>query len=411
MGDTKTQIDEIYKLIMHLASGNLHYRASLSGESDELDAITVGINVLAEELNSTTVSRNYLDRVFKSVADMFFILQTDFTIIEVNEAVEKKLGFLQKSLMYKHFSELFVRKGMKLETLISKDVERTGSWSSNQRMLRTAKDGHQGLPVSITISPFYAADQTIGGWLVLAKDISEIKHTQDVLRAKNQELNTFIYRASHDLKGPLASILGLLNLAENDGDDPDMLRQYMQMIRTSAIRLDHILEDFLELGRLTQSKVKKTNIQFEELVHEIIDAQAYKERYNRLDLRLSVSQEQAFRSKKVLVKGILQNLIDNALKYTPESREKAEVNVKIVVNARAATIIVSDEGIGMDKKMLDKIFHMFYRGSDESKGMGLGLYVVRTSVDALNGRIHVKSQPGAGSTFTVLLPRSRKPSK
>ncbi|MDZ4840429.1 MAG: PAS domain-containing sensor histidine kinase [Bacteroidota bacterium] len=397
------QIDEIYTLLMHLASGNLDYRASLGGLNDELDAITLGINTLAEEMQVTTVSRNYLNSIYEGVADMLFVLDHDLNIKQANEQAVKKLLYSQEELLTRNFIELLKRKTPTLAKSIEKALLKNRVWNSDMPVFLT-KSG-KPIAISITASILHSTESSIPDILIVAKDISQIKLTQENLRSKNHELNTFIYRASHDLKGPLSSILGLLNLAQTDQDDPASLRTYLTMIRSSAERLDNILEEFLELGRITQSKVTLEIIDFEKII--IGNKEDLSHRYadaKNLCINYTIQGLTPFKNKSILVRTIIQNLMDNAVKYSIGTSENPSVHIDIKIDEKSAIIKVSDNGLGIDKKHQEKIFNMFYRGNNVGKGLGLGLYIVKSSVDAMHGKIKVKSNLDQGTTFQINLP-------
>jgi PAS domain S-box-containing protein len=397
------QLDHIYKLIMELASGNLQYRAPVSEKNDEIDAITMGINMLAEELQSTTVSKDYLSRIYKGVVDMLIVLNPDNSIQEVNSTVSRLLGYQDDELTGKDFGTLFFRNETRFLDKMNRELTKKGYFQDTERLFKTKRG--KSIPVSLSSSLLYDNNGEVNGILYIAKDISKIKKTEEQLRSKNEELNTFIYRASHDLKGPLASILGLVNLAQAEMSDVESIKYYMNLIQLSASRLDSILNDFLELGRLTQSHIKNSTINFEQLINEILRSLEYLPDYQFIDFSFNIKQKKAFKSKKILVKAIIQNLIDNAIKYRKvDAAVRSSIHILIEEVDNEISISVTDNGIGIDRAIQEKIFKMFYRGHDIAGGSGLGLYIVKSSVEALRGRIGVKSKVGQGTTFQIMLP-------
>jgi PAS domain S-box-containing protein len=399
--EKKDQIDHIYDLIMHLASGNLGYRAEVSERNDELDAITMGINMLAEELQSTTVSQDYLGRIYKGVVDMLIVLNADNTIHQVNSTLCKLLNYKEDELIGKSMSIITYRSEEHFFNKINNELNKRGHAYNIERIFITKKK--KLIPVSISASLLYDSEGEIDGTLLIAKDISRMKRTQEQLKHKNEELNTFIYRVSHDIKGPLASIIGLLNLAKDEIDDADSTRHYMNLIEMSAYRLDSIIGDFLEIGKLTQSQIRASQIDFKEFISEILESLKYAENFKNIEFRLNISQHKVFKSKKILLKAILQNLIENAIKYSRKDVHSfIEINVK--EGDRKVIIEISDNGIGIEKNMVEHVFKMFYKGEHANSGSGLGLYIVKTSLDSLKGTISLKSVKNAGSTFTIEIP-------
>jgi PAS domain S-box-containing protein len=398
--DRDKQIENIYSLITELAAGNLSYRASISEEDNELDAITMGINMLAEELQTTTVSKDYLDRIYRGVMDMLFVLDKRNNIEQVNSAVVQMLGFSESELIGKSFQSVFARNDPGSYDRIFRELRRKGVYSNIDRSFKTKKG--KIIHVSMSASLLTVDGEQTGGKLFIVKDISKIKNTEQQLRERNEEMNTLIYRASHDLKGPVASIMGLVNLASSETDTNSVF-DYMQMITQSAQRLHNVLMEFLELGHITQNNLKYDLVNFEQLIKEICESLAFTDGFRDIRFQIEVVPG-IYRSKIPLLRAILHNLIENAVKYRNLEVEKNDINISIHSDGQDITIQVADNGIGMNKRVQENIFKMFFRGTERSEGTGLGMYIVQKSVEALKGKITVKSKSDAGSTITVKIP-------
>ncbi|MGZ5243483.1 MAG: PAS domain-containing sensor histidine kinase [Bacteroidia bacterium] len=397
------QIERIHALIMELASGNLSQRAAVSDDFDELDAITIGINMLAEELQATTVSKDYLGRIYRGVVDILLVLNPDYTIQAVNAAVIKQLHYTEEELIGKPVSVLFYRNEPKSLDKIQKELQKHGHSYNTERVLKTKKG--KPVPVSISASLLHDDTNTIDGILCIAKDISQQKKKEEELRKKNEELNSFIYRVSHDIKGPLSSILGLIYLAKSDIDDPTCVAEYVNLIEQSANRLDRIIGELLELSSINQQDIKYSTIQSGILINEILQSLAYTAEYQDVKIDINVKSAPVIVAKKVLVKTVLQNLIHNAILYKKNSADAHKVIIRVEDLGHDYCITVADTGIGMAKSMQENIFKMFFRGDRSSKGTGLGLYIVKNSVEAMYGTIEVKSKPNQGTTFKVTIPK------
>ncbi|MGZ5303182.1 MAG: PAS domain-containing protein, partial [Bacteroidia bacterium] len=174
------QIERIHALIMELASGNLSQRAAVSDDFDELDAITIGINMLAEELQATTVSKDYLGRIYRGVVDILLVLNPDYTIQAVNAAVIKQLHYTEEELIGKPVSVLFYRNEPKSLDKIQKELQKHGHSYNTERVLKTKKG--KPVPVSISASLLHDDTNTIDGILCIAKDISQQKKKEEELR-------------------------------------------------------------------------------------------------------------------------------------------------------------------------------------------------------------------------------------
>jgi PAS domain S-box-containing protein len=193
--DKDSRLEEINKLILELASGNFTYQGRISERSDEFDAIIAGINMLGEELQATTVSKDYLNSIYTAVVDMMVILNTDQTIQNVNYAVAEQLGFENDDLVGKPFHVLFSDNEEKICPKIFDDLRRLGH-SRNIEKTFKSKDGRT-IPVSCSYSFLYDNHQKISGILCIAKDITAQKQIQEELK-KSEQLFELAIKASND---------------------------------------------------------------------------------------------------------------------------------------------------------------------------------------------------------------------
>ncbi|MBS1486957.1 MAG: tetratricopeptide repeat-containing sensor histidine kinase [Bacteroidetes bacterium] len=235
----------------------------------------------------------------------------------------------------------------------------------------------------------------------LERETSAQKEKNKIIESKNAELDSFFYRVSHDLKGPIASLQGLDSLVRIDVKEEAALK-YFDMYRSQVSRIHDIVIGLIHLTQLNHLEVKKTKIDFEKLIDECIDSYQYFENFK--DIRFIKKIEVFnFYSEWAILNTILQNLIENGIKYATEKNPFLEI--AIYRNENQINIIVSDNGQGIDEQHQAKIFDMFYRANKQAKGSGLGLYILKRAVERLNGHIKLVSEIGKGSTFTVTLPQ------
>lgn len=220
---------------------------------------------------------------------------------------------------------------------------------------------------------------------------------------KDRELNFFVYKASHDLKGPLVSMSGLVNLVRKEITDEKAVSLYMDLISTSISRLDNILSELIDFKRVDQAVITYSPIDFTLLIKEIIESIKHSNLSKQLDFQLNIDESIVFNSDIGILRSICQNLIENAVKYAKKDHESSYVKINIAEVKNTIEIKVKDNGIGMPEEIKENIFKMFYRGQRDAKGSGLGLYIVKTGVDKLGGEIEVESELGKGSIFTVRL--------
>lgn len=229
-----------------------------------------------------------------------------------------------------------------------------------------------------------------------------LKLMNDELINANNELDKFIYRASHDLKGPIARLLGISVLAKMDNKD-EALREYIELIEKGAMDINKVLNKLNNIHFINKEINHSEIIDFPKLINGCEPGlMSYIEPGN-LHITLRQEDEIQLRSDKNLMRIIIENLLENAVIFRKTS--KADILVELKTTKKSIEISVTDHGLGIHKDQFDKIFDMFFRGSERSKGNGLGLYLVRKAVMKLQGQIEVDSEEGKYTRFTISLPK------
>lgn len=258
-------------------------------------------------------------------------------------------------------------------------------------------------PVSMAIVAHFGQDGIVNSYSTIIRNISEQKKTEQDLKAKNAELDTFVYRASHDLRGPISSLLGLYQIVQFEVKDEKAL-SFFDMFNKQILRLNEIILALINLTKIKESITNQTPINFNEIVDEVIESLLHLVDQVNVKFEVTVKVEKEFKSDKSLIITIIQNLIENAIKYSrPNASPFAKVNIETIAD-NMLMIKVEDNGIGMSKEVQGKVFDMFYRGHEISKGSGLGLYILKNAVERLKGKILLESEVCVGTTFTIQLP-------
>jgi PAS domain S-box-containing protein len=237
----------------------------------------------------------------------------------------------------------------------------------------------------------------------LAAQEEELKSALAELSERNFELDQLMYKTSHDLRSPLSSIIGLINLAHLD-PDPVANKHYLSKIEGRAKKLDEFIRSMLDYARVNRLDVEPENIDLATFVRSCIAELEYMENFKRVKTTLSVKGAQpGFKSDKLRLKIIFSNIISNAYKYlNPETDSFLKINVR--VTAKETRLSFADNGIGIKPEYLPKITNMFYRATDRSQGSGLGMYIVKQAVEKLKGNMLVESEYGKGTIIKINLP-------
>ncbi len=232
-------------------------------------------------------------------------------------------------------------------------------------------------------------------------DITDRKKTERELIESNQELDTFFYKASHDLKGPLASVMGIVNLARLEMHDEE-IEKYFNMIETSVKRLDRTLLDLIELAKTRKGSSKLMQVNLKSIVDEILLSLRHVSGFSKINFEVKIDHHAEIMADKVLLLSVLQNLIHNAINYC--NHDSPWVKIAVVSANAGVDIEIADNGKGIPDAIRNRVFEMFYRGNTESTGSGLGLFIVKNALEKMKGTIDLKSREGQGTVFTVHIP-------
>lgn len=230
----------------------------------------------------------------------------------------------------------------------------------------------------------------------------KLQKTNQELSKRNTELDNFVYSVSHDLRAPIASVLGLINLARKD-NDPAMKDTYLEMINSSALQQDHFIKEILDQSRNSRLDVKREEILFKPIIDETFNQLSFATPTGKgVECIISVQQEKPFYCDRWRLKVILNNIISNAIRY--RNGRDPVIRVNVAITDTGAQLRVEDNGRGIAKEHLKNVCRMFYRATDDNAGSGLGLYIVKETIDRLNGSIDIDSVEGEGTTVHVMIP-------
>jgi signal transduction histidine kinase len=219
----------------------------------------------------------------------------------------------------------------------------------------------------------------------------------------NRELDSFVYSVSHNLRAPLMSVLGLLNLAKLNDRKEDM-DQYFEMMEHSIQKLDYTLKEILDYSRNARKEIDAQLVNIREVVDDSFARLLYMEGSQGLAKNVDIIERSPLYGDPYRLLVILNNLLSNSIKYRDPEKEQNVVHFYITIERKLLTIKVQDNGIGIPETLLPKIFNMFYRATERSEGAGLGLYIVKETVQKLGGKIDVHSELGVGTTFEIEIP-------
>lgn len=410
----KERIEEIITFIAEVASGNFDYQLKVSESGDELDAVITGVSMLGQELKKSTVSHDFLKSIYQGVVDMLLILNADYTIRSVNEAIEEQLGYREKDMVGKHVSELVHETCLPALSKLLARFEEEGKCLNEELLFVTAQG--ENIPVSCSFSCLRSSGKKIDGVLIIAKDItkqkqteSELKEAKEKAEAASEAKSSFLATMSHEIRTPLNGIMGFTDLLIQTKLSPKQT-QYINLIKTSGATLTTLLNDILDFHRIEQDKIILEEIPFDirQLMAESMGPYKHAAEGKGLEFTYSIdaSVPEYVQGDPVRLNQVLVNLVSNAIKFTEKGSIDVSLRAEIFHKSIQLFCSVTDTGIGIPADKQALIFESFTQ-SDQSTtrkygGSGLGLAISRKLIKLMQGELDVKSPlPGLnyGSLF------------
>jgi PAS domain S-box-containing protein len=338
-------------------------------------------------------------QLFQNVPLAVVMLDDNGKVFQVNRGFEEMFGYDRSELRGHNLNDFIVP-----EELRNEGIDLNNLITSNQVVsIETIRKHRSGDLVNVILCgvPVMLENQTIGIYGVYV-DITDRKRVEEELKIRNTELDNFVYKVSHDLRAPLSSVLGLVNLARLPGNTDNPL-DYIDLIGEKIQGLDHFIGDVLSHSKNLKMEVNIGKVDLKQIIDQTFTELGYLD--GAKDMKRGIKIEGIdFFSDHWRISEIFRNLISNAIKYRQLYADGAEIQIKIHIDHLRADISFSDNGIGINDESLARIFEMFYRATEQSDGSGIGLYIVKNAVEKLGGQINVASKPGQGTRFNILLP-------
>jgi PAS domain S-box-containing protein len=374
-------------------------------------------------------ARTRLAAIVESSVDAVYSITLDGKISTWNPGAERMFGFSVSEVIGKPITILLPPDHAHEEPAILERIK-TDEKIEHYQTVRITRDGTR-LDVSLSVSPVKSPAGKILGASKIARDITEDKRTERALQetremlrqhaeslerrvrertAELQEtirsLDSFCYSIAHDLRAPLRAMSGFgTELMEQYGSRLDESgREYLTRIRAAATRMDRLICDLLELGRLGTMEVPAEPVELQDVVTKALVPLEKELETKRADVRLKKPLLPVLGSS-VMLEQVLANLLGNAVKFVPP-KSRPQVEVWSEARGSMVRVCVQDNGIGMKPEHLKKLFQPFTRlvNGVDYPGTGIGLAIVRKGVERMGGRVGVQSEPGKGSCFWIELP-------
>ena len=375
---------------------------SIPMEYEGKKAMQVLINDISDRkmaLKELARSQKLLNQLFKNSPMGIVYLDHKFKVRSANLGFERIFGYKEQELKGRSLMDFIVPTELHEE---GKQLNKA-AFEGNIDYVQSYRFDKEGNKKHLLIYalPVMEQDEHIGIFGIYV-DIGQRIIAEEELKIRNLELDNFVYKVSHDLRAPLASILGLINLTKLEGDDSEKA-YYVNLMEGQVNKLDHFIRDILSHSKNLKMSVAADVINFKEIVQKCFDDLSYMQASSNVVREVDIKIGK-FVSDKWRISEIFRNLIGNAIKYRNQDAERNLVSVTIREADKGCEIEVRDNGIGIAADKLPHVMEMFYRGAETSDGSGIGLYIVQKAVEKLGGTITIESEPKFGSTFSIWLP-------
>ena len=386
---------EIVETARQLASGNLGARIRVRRE-DELGELASILNRSADELQlrlgEIARDRGRTDAILSAMDDGVLAVDHRGVVTLANPSLTRAMAM--SSPLGRHYLETI--RQPEVGALVE-EVLKSGGRSSAEVEIHALRRSF-----TVTGVPFPGAEGAPHGAVLTFNDTTERQRLEAMRR-------DFVANASHELRTPLTSIRGFVEALEDGAkDEPGTAERFLGKIRTHADRMAALVEDLLELSRLESSAraPEPGETRLSEVAADVVASFAEQAARKPLTLRHELRGDVAVLTDRERLRRILENLVDNAVKYTP-----AGGSVVVTTTADpdgSARFEVKDDGPGIEAEHRERVFERFYRvdkaRSRELGGTGLGLAIVKHLAESIGARVSLASEPGRGSTFSVVLP-------
>jgi signal transduction histidine kinase len=241
--------------------------------------------------------------------------------------------------------------------------------------------------------------------LMLLENERQLVKKNEELTKLNAELDRFVYSSSHDLRAPLTSVLGLIQLTDLS-NDPDEMKSYTRLMRNRIEDLDKFIREISDYSRNTRLEIHSAEVNIKKIVREVLESLRFFPGSEQVEVKLDIGEELTLTSDPTRIKMVLSNLVSNSFKYRDPRKNDSYILIQSRNDSSNTILEIADNGIGIPEETLPRVFEMFFQAHEQSVGSGLGLYIVKETVEKLGGTIEAESASGKGSTFRIYLPRA-----
>jgi len=391
-------IEEMKTGAERFAQGDFTFKLHIPG-TKELAKLAEAMNKMAiqleDRIKTVLKQQNEIEAILSSMLEGVIAVDKEEKIFKINESAMKMLDSISTSKDYigKNIQEII--RNIKIHEFVNETLSQgkinEGDIAFHYKNKKI---------INFSCIPLHDLTKNTIGVLFVLNEVTHIRHLENVRK-------DFVANVSHELRTPLTAIKGFVEtLLSGAMDDPDKTKSFLKIIDKHAERLTSIIKDLLQLSKIEKDSIyEEIDRKTVNLIDVILSAKqiCQLEIHNKnIKINISCEKDLTYKLNTVLIEQAIVNLLDNAIKFSPNN---SEIDIESKLSNGQLVISVKDNGTGIEKKHLDRLFERFYRvdkaRSRKMGGTGLGLAIVKHIAQAHQGSVHVESTLGQGSIFSI----------
>jgi len=236
------------------------------------------------------------------------------------------------------------------------------------------------------------------------QEVSLEKKNADLIKI-NKELDSFVYNISHNLRAPLTSVIGLVNIAKLDREKSDEdVQHYFNLMEKSTLRLDDTLKEILAYAQNLRTEVEISKVDLKKLAYESFNRLKNLAGFSGIEMLFDINNDEPFYSDSLRLSMIFFNLLSNSIKYKDDRKNRPMIRISASISSAGAIINILDNGVGIHPNYMANVRNMFFRANEKSDGAGLGLYIAGEIIQKLKGEMLITSEYGEWTNVKLTLP-------
>ena len=356
----------------------------------------------SEKIEKAALLGSLFDSTFEQSSLAKALIDAGGNLIRVNQKLIELTGCSFEKLSRDYFNAMIGSEQDQHQNQVSRLLKVDANHTAEKEFVTFLRPDGKDAYFVVSLTRVLDQDGELSFYIKSIEDITTLRNNEIQIRRMAQEFDNFVYRAFHDLQGPLSTIEGVCNIMKLSRENLKT-GQFANMIEGVALKMKKALIGMLEAAKINDLEMKKVVVNFEDLVSNLLADFEKMPEFKDIKFQYFIQAGLLYTADPTYLNIIIKHLLENAILFR-NVQEEALINLQISQDAQQRVCIrISDNGIGISDEDQEVVFQMFCRKSTRSQGAGLGLYLVKQSVERLGGDIQLRSQIGKGTVVEVFL--------